>query len=205
LAKQVGSAGRVIAVDASEEALTKTLARCTGIGGEVIPLCGELDDLADLLKQARIKTNGIDLCFCSYGLYYAQNVEKLIDVIREYLAPGGELAVVGPYGRNNHELFELLTASGVKVPEYVIYTSRDFMTLTFLPLIAEKFPRTIARMAVNTVSWPNPQEVLTYWRNTTFFEADREAVVTSHLDDHFRTNDDFVNRKHIMSVSTFMS
>lgn len=203
LAEQVGSTGRVIVVDASQEALNKTVQRCADkqLAAEIIPIQGELDDVAKLLARQGVALDSLDMCFCAYGLYYAKDVSRLLEVLQNHLSPSGTLVVVGPYGRNNDELYDLLTLAGVSISEYVLNSSRDFMPMTVTPRLANAFSLLTIRTVCNEVVWLTAEEVLSYWRNTTFYDKAKEATVAAMLNTHFALHGKFINRKWIMSVA----
>lgn len=202
LASQVGTSGRVIVVDASLEALNKMSDRCaTQLAATIIPIQGELDDLSNLLDQQGVVSGSLEMCFCAYGLYYAKNVQRVLDIVLDRLSPSGALIVVGPYGRNNYELYDLLEAAGVSISEYVLYTSRDFMPLTLIPRLADDFSTMTLRTTCNEVVWPTVEDVLSYWRNTTFYDQAKEPTVSDILKEHFAVHGKFINRKWIMSVT----
>lgn len=201
LVRQVGPGGKVYALDISEEALQKTVKRCDNLGGQVVALQGELDGLENVLRETNLAKEKVDMCFCAYGLYYAEDVLKLLDVIKRYLVSSGELVVVGPYGKNNEELFALLREADVDIPEYVTYTSQDFMPSMLLPKMTNDFSRILVRTAQNAVTWKSSEEVLSYWRNTTFYDQKRESKVAGLLEAHFKEQESFVNYKHIMCAA----
>jgi hypothetical protein len=118
-----------------------------------------------------------------------------------WLRPNGVLTVVGPFGPNNGPLFELLEDAGVTIPEFVRYTSDHFMIEAVVPFTARTFARIEITTLVNPVTWRTPEDVLGYWRNTTFYAADREAAVRSALERRFERASGFINEKWIMRLN----
>jgi hypothetical protein len=50
----------------------------------------------------------------------------------------------------------------------------------------------------NPVTWKDAESLLTYWRNSTFYDASREAQVTELLKKHFAAHGVFQDAKHVM-------
>ena len=141
-----------------------------------------------------------DLVFCAYGLYYSSDAGQLLDKINEHLHPNGSVVIVGPYGPNNIQLFDLIRSCGVTIGELVIQSSTLFMVNDVWQHAINNYATINARTMVNPVYWNSAEEVMAYWKNSTFFEADKEQLVVGKLEEHFKENEFFINEKHIMLI-----
>lgn len=143
-------------------------------------------------------TDKFDIIFVSYGLYYASNLDDTISKIINSLNVGGKFIVLGPYGNNNKSLFDLVKSTGAKINEFVLYSCTDFMYDKVLRLSMTNFKDIKINTAVNTIKWKSYEDVIMYWKNTTFFDAAKENIFRTKLIDYFNSNDTFNNEKHIM-------
>jgi hypothetical protein len=112
----------------------------------------------------------------------------------------GRIVVVGPYGPNNKQLFDLVRASGVAIAESVVSSSELFMLHTVLPWAARNFESISVHTLVNPVHWSTPEKVLNYWQNTTFYDAERRGDFERLLRAHFAEQPEFLNEKWVMLV-----
>ena len=119
-------------------------------------------------------SKSLDLIFSSYGFYYSKNPEILHKRLHENLSDNGKFVIVGPTFGNNIELYEIMSQIGVKIDDNVLYASEKFMLdmeVNFLKCYGEvNFYR-----ALNRVSYDSIDELLKYWENTTFYDADKEG------------------------------
>lgn len=138
-----------------------------------------------------------DLIFCSYGLYYSQDIDQVLTGIYESLKVGGRLIVVGPYGDNNGPLFDDLRSVGVHIADQIVFDSQLFMKDKVLQSGHELYSNVEFDSAVNQVVWENKDQVIGYWKSSTFYDADCEPEFDSLLDQHFSQNANYVNEKHI--------
>src|SRR5882762_4466499 len=139
-----------------------------------------------------------NLVFCAYGLYYSQDPRKTLDEALTWLKPNGRIVVVGPYGPNNGQLFEMVQASGVTLSEAVVFSSAKFMLETVIPWASLHFKTVKVSTMVNPVRWASPERVLNYWQNTTFYDAARKTAFEKVLQEHFAEHGQFVNEKWVM-------
>lgn len=198
LIERVGDSGRVVAVDVSRKALDTVDCKVGPERRECLSAIEtNLDDLANALLRSG-DPRGFNLAFCAYGLYYSKNASQVLDVMKERLSPSGRLVVVGPFGPNNEALFKFLEERGVTISDYVRYTSQDFMWKEVIPWATVNFNTVRIKVLVNPVRWDSAQNVLSYWQNSTFYMAERLAAVQMGLEEHFRGQPEFVNKKWIM-------
>ena len=191
---RVGENGHVTAVDISRSALD-TLSEKAGANRH------RLDCIEAGLENFISALNGerdFDIVFCAYGLYYSTDVLATLAAARSVLRREGRMVVVGPFGPNNHQLFNVVRSSGVKIGDFVIYSSETFMTQTVLPWGAQAFESVAVHTMVNPVRWVNAERVLNYWQNTTFYDAEKRSKFEELLREHFAKHSEFLNEKWVM-------
>lgn len=157
-------------------------------------------DFNNAAKTEAALPKKIDLFFCSYGLYYHTNALKFLEMILPRLTSNGQLTIVGPYGKNNEELFTLLGECGVKIDDFVLYTSQRFMK-EITAWMAYHFKYTVTETECNAITWDTKDQVTEYWKNSTFYEAALKEQVENRLNTHFTRNKTFVNNKYVMKVT----
>jgi ubiquinone/menaquinone biosynthesis C-methylase UbiE len=193
--------GRVVALDTSAAALETLTGRATGeVSSKLTTLQASLDELTPALERNGFRRPSFDLTFCAYGLYYSQDPRKTMDEALAWLKPEGRIVVVGPYGPNNRQLFDLVQASSVTLSESVLFSSAKFMLETVIPWATLHFESVKVSTMVNPVRWATPERVLNYWQNTTFYDAARRPAFEDLLQKHFAEDGQFVNEKWVMMV-----
>ena len=197
--KLLGDAGQVGGVDVSREALSTLASKAGAANAKKLVLAqGNLDDLGSCLQGTNVQPSSFDLAFCAYGLYYSADARRRLSEIRSWLKPDGRIAVVGPFGPNNKPLFDLVRESGAVISQAVIDSSEHFMLEIVLPWGALNFKEVKVHTMVNRVRWAAPERVLSYWENTTFYDAERRAAFENLLRRHFEKNGVFANEKWVM-------
>ena len=197
----LGESGRVVALDASAAALETLTAKASGqAAGKLTTLQAGLDDLTPALERSGFKDPDFDLLFCAYGLYYSKDPRQTLDDALAWMNPRGRMVIVGPYGPNNGQLFEMVQASGVTLSEAVVSSSSKFMLETVIPWATLHFEAVRVSTMVNPVRWATPERVLNYWQNTTFYDAGKKPAFAALLQAHFAAHGEFVNEKWVMMV-----
>jgi ubiquinone/menaquinone biosynthesis C-methylase UbiE len=199
LLRHVGQDGSVTAVDVSGKALaavdTSTLSERRA---KLTLVETELDSISAALEKHGLSEFRFDYIFCAYGLYYSKNATALLEILKRKLSPKGSIIIVGPFGPNNGFLFDFLSARGVKISDYVMHTSKSFMWTEVMPWATTRFRSMRVRTLTNAVRWKTAENVLSYWRNSTFFDETKNAAVAADLAVHFENHSEFVNEKWIM-------
>lgn len=198
----VDSSGCVIAVDISEEALLQLRKKVNGIlvnRLKIIP--ASIDKLPEALDGSDLESMRFDLIFCAYGLYYSENPQGVLNEMLLRLAPHGRIAIVGPFGLNNGPLFRVLENAGVAIPDYVRYTSQDFMEDVVIPFAVRHFESIHIYTMINPVIWPTEEDVLKYWENSTYYDEARKRDVRYELKRIFESKPEFVNEKWAMMIT----
>ena len=196
----LGEGGRVYAVDVSRDALTTLTERAAANRSKLAALRATLDDFSGGLQNLGLERPSFDLIFCAYGLYYSSDARKTLDEAFSWLKRDGRIVVVGPFGPNNWQLFDLVRASGVTIPDPVISSSERFMNECVVPWGTVKFQSTQISTMVNPVRWATAERVMNYWQNTTFYSADHRQEFEKRLNRHFERHGEFTNEKWVMMV-----
>lgn len=201
LLDRVGETGSVVALDISKTAL-ETLRSKAGPekSRSLIRLESRLEDFPSSLEQPEVRANQFDLIFCAYGLYYSSDSARTLQQAKAHLKTGGRIVIVGPFGPNNNQLFDLVRASGVELSQAIIDSSETFMLQTVLSWGARNFQLMSVHTMVNPVRWNTPERVLNYWKNTTFYDASKQPNFEKLLNLHFERHAEFVNEKWVMLV-----
>jgi ubiquinone/menaquinone biosynthesis C-methylase UbiE len=201
LLELVGSSGHVVALDVAEDALEK-LRKKVGkeYGNRLSTVAVKMEDFPNVFPLLKIELASFDLIFCSYGLYYSDNPTATLQETLRWLKPNGKIAIIGPYRANNGPLFTLLDECGVEISPFVRYTSQDFMENAVIPWAIGHFNKIRIHTMVNHVIWDNPESIITYWQNTTFYDDTKLSILENKLNDYFRQKSAFVNEKWVMMI-----
>ncbi len=191
----LGNDGELFMVDASTQAIDEVKSKL-GIKKRYY-YCQSLDHLCE-------KTFGegqrFDLIFCAYGLYYAEEPERLLNLLCLLLKQEGRIVIVGPYGENNGELFRLLEGQRVQLSQSVISSSRSFMPDVVANFARKSFAEVDIQTIKNEQIWPDREGILDYWKNTTFYDEKRMGDVKAAFAEIFNQAGQFVVTKHIMLI-----
>jgi len=175
--------------DTAKENLNKTKTKA-----RVILNAGKMENIS--LDQ-EINRTRFDLVSCFYGLYYSQDFKKTLDDMAGYLRPNGTLLIVGPYGKNNASLFDLLQRH-FSLPELVTRSSGTFMEEEVYSVLKQHF-EVKRETFVNEIHYPNADSLLNYWRASTFYFSEHEEAVRRDIKGHFSANGEFIVEKHVMA------
>ena len=199
LAERLENTGSLTAVDISAESLRMLVSKLPPKDvNKVCVVQAGIDELTGALGN--FGGPSFDLAFCAYGLYYSRGATALLDQIRSWLRPGGRIAIVGPFGPNNSQLFDLVRKSGATLTPAVLTSSQSFMLETVVPWASVNFESVCLHSMVNPVRWTSAERVLNYWQNTTFYDEAARPKFESLLQEHFREHSEFVNEKWVMMV-----
>ncbi|MCK4462653.1 MAG: class I SAM-dependent methyltransferase [candidate division Zixibacteria bacterium] len=186
----------LVGVDLSGDSLEKARGRLaeTGFDGKLSLLKTSLEEM---FSRSELSGTKFDLISCFYGLYYSRNVEDTLHGMLNHLSEHGTLLIVGPYGKNNTSLFELLQRH-FSLPDGVLRSATTFMEQEVHPVLTAHTD-VEAVTFVNPVEYPEPQALIEYWRASTFYSKEHEPAVERDVEDHFRRNGSFIVEKHVMA------
>jgi ubiquinone/menaquinone biosynthesis C-methylase UbiE len=138
LAAAVGPAGRVYALDNSQEMLNVIIAK--HLPANVHPM------LADLSRDIPLPDESLDCCFIAFVLHEIADQPALMAQMHRFLKPGGTLAVLefrddAPEGAGPpkprrvgiSKLVDLLIAQGFVVPEVRWQADREYLLVATRP------------------------------------------------------------------------
>lgn len=198
---RTGKTGKVVALDISKESLNTLQSKVSGKFKPSLTLVeSDLDLFDKSLVSQGISLGYFNIIFCSYGLYYSKDAGAILAKLKTWLKPEGYVVIVGPFGPNNEPLFHLLTRCGVKISDYIRFTSQDFMNAVVIPTGVLHFNALSVRVLVNPIIWNSSDHVFTYWKNTTYYDDSRKDCVLSELNAHFQSSGTFINEKWVMLV-----
>lgn len=188
---------RIVGLDVSRDALkiAKSRMREAGAWQSTTLLSMPMETA---FAGAPLRDSRFDLISCFYGLYYADDARRVLKGMIGHLNLPGNLLVVGPYGRNNASLFNLLE-SHFALPQRVVFNATTFMEEEVLPPVTRDLDMRIETF-VNEVRFPSAEALLRYWRATIFYDSRHEGAVERDVKAHFRRHDEFVVEKHVMAA-----
>ncbi len=195
--ERVGDNGHVTALDISRSALDTLASKAGSRNARLTCIESSLEKMSTSLENASSEKK-FDLIFCAYGLYYSPDPKRTLEEARSLLRKNGRIAVVGPFGPNNRQLFDLVRRSGILIGDAVVSSSETFMLQEVVKWGAENFEELSINTLVNPIRWATPERVINYWQNTTFYDAEKRSAFEKLLQEHFSKSMSFVNEKWIM-------
>jgi ubiquinone/menaquinone biosynthesis C-methylase UbiE len=184
----------IVGVDVSEASLKSAADRMAGTARSCRLKAGAMEEM---FRDQALGSARFDLISCFYGLYYSKDVTRTLEEMIGHLSAKGSLLIVGPYGKTNAALFDILQRH-FTLPELVLRSATDFMQQEVLPVLAPRLQVTVETF-VNPVRFPTAQSVTDYWRASTFFAPRFEAAVTRDIKRHFQLNREMVLEKHVIA------
>jgi len=154
--------------------------------------------MEEMFSDLSLRQKKFDLISCHYGLYYSKSVTDTLKECYEHLNQNGTILIVGPYEKNNHELFDLLEQH-MDIPEFVKYSSGEFMKKEVSPILARLGLTLQKRKFENVIRYPSLEAVLKYWRASTFYDELVEEQIKKQLEAHFAVNAVFCVSKHVIA------
>jgi SAM-dependent methyltransferase len=181
LAERVGPSGVVVGLDASADALAEARAEAGRRGlGQAQFVEARMEAVGDAVA------GHFHAFLCSFALYYAASPRQVLEAVRSRLLPGGRGLVCGPARSNNRAFVELCD----RVVPREDQTRRVEASLTFLdvegpPLFLDVFGAAELLTFENPVSFPTPDDVVTYWRSYHLYSPRHEDAFRRAVEEHF--------------------
>jgi len=144
--------------------------------------------------------DSVDLIFTAYGFYYSEDPIALHNKLYKKLNKGGKFVLVGPVLGNNAELYEIMNQIGVKIPGNVLFSSEKFM-LEMEIIFLNHYDNVSFSRVLNRVEYHSSDDLLNYWRNTTFYDDSKEGEFLSAVDSFY--DDNIVVTKSISYLEGF--
>ena len=192
-AKTVGSSGLAYGIDVSQSLLDEALvvAKHDRVNIQV-KRCG-MEQIRPCLGSMTF--DAISSCF---SLYYSKRVSQTITDISNLLADKGRLFVCGPMRGNNAELAHLHQEVSDLPEDFVTHT--EFMENHALPLLRHEFRKVETSIFRNSIVFPDPESLLTYWRSYTLFVASARTQFDDLVKRRFSEDGSFVTNKVVLGI-----
>lgn len=199
LARLLGPAGHVTAVDISAEALEMLRRRAIEEG--VAPCIGirqaDLDDLA-----SSVTTDTFDRVIACYSIYYTKQPQALFRYLHSVLTPGGILFFCGPSQENNAELKQfhnsLYELSGREVPQKK--TAAAFMDGDGRDLAREIFGNAGVFYFENPLRFTSSEALYAYWSSYNLYDSTLDEAFRTRAAEHFKTHEVFETVKRVIGI-----
>ncbi len=195
IAKLVGEAGMVYAVDISKEALEelKQAAVKNGVEKQIRVLNSDIDKFKDIPKKQLL-----DRALSSYSLYYASHPERVLQYVHSILKPNGIFFFCGPSIENNIEIRKFhYSLKGIEAPEDKTgaFMERDS------PRLARQFFKKVETFSFqNPVRFDNADALYKYWSSYNLYDANIDSSFKNAAYEHFKTNKVFETVKRVIGV-----
>jgi SAM-dependent methyltransferase len=196
VARAIGDTGRVLAVDASSEALARlrTSAGAARIGARIELLRGDFDDLA-----RRSCNRSFDRVLSCYALYYARAPASVLRAVHSVLRPGGILFYCGPGRGNNAELKRLhRSIPGAHAEEEDPPTR--FMEEEGPGIAAELFGAVERSTFENPLRFDSAEALHSYWSAYFLYDPQLEPGFEAAARNHFERNATFTTVKRVVGI-----
>ena len=178
LSKIIG-AGSLDCVDINDETVTENY---NAINEESINYhVSSIDEVNNYAPDS------VDLIFTAYGFYYSEDPIFLHNKLYKKLNKGGKFVLVGPVLGNNAELYEIMNQIGVKIPDNVLFSSEKFM-LEMHRIFLNYYDNVSFNRVLNRVEYLSSEDLLNYWRNTTFYDGSKEGEFLSAVGSFYGNN-----------------
>ena len=195
MAEAVGGHGRIVAIDASADALAevKSASQRRGLGERISVRQARFEELSEL-------DGPFDRIVSCYALYYAVDAGPLFALFAAALRESGLLFFCGPSRRNNAELLRFCAdVSGEEMPDRpdpII----EFMEHTGVALARSTFDEVEELEFENPLRFDSAEAVLTYWRSYNLYDASLEAAFGAAITRHFEHEPVFETVKRVLAV-----
>jgi ubiquinone/menaquinone biosynthesis C-methylase UbiE len=194
LLETVGLKGSISALDVSApsvERVREQARKHPNLEAEV----AEMMTLAEVIA-ARFRVKKYDLAQSTYALYYAADPVRVLDAMRAALRPTGRMAVCVP--NNPHGLVEFIRRF-MPVPPANDASGR-FGGEVLEPYFRRHFIEVDISLLCNVQRIPTTAEVMKFWRNTSYFNADVAGAVEAAIDDEVTRAGAFAYEKNSFLV-----
>jgi ubiquinone/menaquinone biosynthesis C-methylase UbiE len=170
LVRMMGRGGSLDCLDINEQSIS---ANRNSVAEEKINY-----HISDIDAVDTYAPESLDLIFSSYGFYYSKDPVALHEMLYRKFNTNGKFVLVGPVLGNNSELYEIMKQIGVKINDDVLYSSEKFM-LEMEEIFLNCYGDVHFHRALNKVRYGSVNQLLKYWKNTTFHDSDKEKEFIS--------------------------
>lgn len=126
--------------------------------------------LHDIDKRFCWKKNTFDIVCCSYGIYYADNIENTISEMKRVLKKDGKLFICGPVASNSIELNNLhMSISNCDISIIYDYRSRR-MEEEVIPYLIKEFGDIRISKFENKLKFTDIDSFMKYYSSSLLFK-----------------------------------
>ena len=196
LAERVSPDTELIGIDISAAAVAEVNDRASRGGrANVRALRASLDECPEALPDGRF-----DLLLSTYAVYYARDLPRLLERLREVLSPGGSMFLCGPGVGTNGEMITLVNGVQDALGEEPVAPVEDFLDSGQIAALGRIYGSVSVSRMENAVSFASVAEVMTWWRNHNMFRPAAEQRVMQELEAIFVKGSGFRLTKHVLGV-----
>ncbi len=160
--EHVGPRGRVVGLDREASLLDEARRRCGAPNLEL--QMGSMDDALPFDDES------FDICFSTFAIYNAEKPRFTVGELRRILRPGGEIVLVGPTSNNARELHEFNTRLTRRPVDELILVRSECIRREIAPIVFEVFANSSEEILGSRLTFPNPEEFISYFQATLFYE-----------------------------------
>ncbi len=145
-----------------------------------------------------------DLIYSCYALYYCKpdHLYGLLQRIFSSLKKEGVFWVVGPYKNTNKELFEIIKKY-YEIPSQVLYSLSKFYDDLLVYVSKVGFQKFSCSLFRNHVFFENIEDVLTYYKHTTYYNGQFLFHIKRDLKNIMKNNSIFSLTKEVISYKFY--
>lgn len=195
--EEIGTSGRIIGLDASEEMINKLNAELPYGLSNATTTVGKMENIEDIFSGEKF-----DLIHSAYALY---NGETPIDTIKQICSltiDGGKFLVVGPYGKNQDDFYKDL-GNCQEVDKRMVWNSQKFMEEIVIPKVKLLYGKVNTYTASNVITFSKLDDLMAFWRSN-YFNKDTEECIKEMFNKKLIDNGKYVLIKHIMTVEAIL-
>lgn len=196
MAQRVGNAGRIIALDVSQNALDTLYenAKKLGVDGRITLMRCDIDDL-----DKRFRENVFDCVLGSYSVYYSKRPSKVFSVVHRILKPGGVFFFCGPAKGNNLEIRKFhYGIKGGRVPPKD--GASMFMEKTGKNLAQKLFDDVRAFRFQNPLRFNSPEALYDYWSSYNLYDESIDSAFRDAAAKYFKKHSVFKTIKRVVGI-----
>lgn len=196
MSKIIGSDGKVLSVDISQDALNSLSLQVEqeGLNDRIKLLCCDLDDIDRYLEE-----NTFDRALSSFSLYYSKNPYSVVKTIWTSLKNDGIFFFCGPAKDNNAELKDFHNKiKGVQNSSLV--GGALFMEITGQKIATDIFGKIEVFHFENKLSFDSHESLHKYWSSYNLYDKYLENKFISEAIIHFNNHSVFETTKKVIGV-----
>jgi len=156
-------------------------------------ICGDASDASAL------QNNFFDLIISIYALYYVEDTQKMLEVLKTKLNSIGRIAIMSPYLRNNEEWYSFISKF-MEMPQEIESISNNFMDREVLPFAKDNFSDVKIFNFENKITIPSFEDLKKYWESNIYHKPEFNGEFEKHAKGFFEKNEAFTLTKRALLV-----